>query len=219
MGASVRRGRRVAGEARELARYRVPQYWQRQLGGTLREQLVPLRELRVWRFSLYYVAVFGAYVALSVEQDAWREISSRVAAVRYVEHVSLVAAEFDVLVLVRAPDNETLRVVVLTELQSIPGVRSTRTWLVFADSPDRGHPDLNEEKLVGYAREAGVADIERFREDMTSDRYDEAIRADYEAATALGATSTPTFLINGTGIIGARSTETFRNVIDSSLDG
>lgn len=32
---------------------------------TLRSQLRPLREVRVWRFSLYYVAVFGAYVALS----------------------------------------------------------------------------------------------------------------------------------------------------------
>ena len=80
----------------------------------------------------------SAYVALSVEQNAWREISTRVASVRYVEHVSLVAAEFDVLVLVRAPDNETLRGVVLTELQAIPGVRSTRTWLVFADSPGPG---------------------------------------------------------------------------------
>lgn len=34
-------------------------------GRPLREQLRPLREMRVWRFSLYYVAVFGAYVALS----------------------------------------------------------------------------------------------------------------------------------------------------------
>lgn len=34
-------------------------------GRPLREQLVPLRQVRVWRFSLYYVAVFGAYVALS----------------------------------------------------------------------------------------------------------------------------------------------------------
>ena len=93
------------------------------------------------------------------------------------------------------------------------------TEVVFADAPDRGHPDLGEEKLAGYAREAGVADVERFREDMTSGKYDEAIRADYEAATALGATSTPTFLVNGTGIIGARSIETFRNVIDSSLNG
>ena len=29
------------------------------------EMLAPLRHVRVWRFSLYYVAVFGAYVALS----------------------------------------------------------------------------------------------------------------------------------------------------------
>jgi MFS transporter, NNP family, nitrate/nitrite transporter len=35
-------------------------------GRPVREMLLPLRELRVWRFSLYYVAVFGAYVALSV---------------------------------------------------------------------------------------------------------------------------------------------------------
>lgn len=34
-------------------------------GRPLREQLVPLREARVWRFSLYYVVVFGAYVALA----------------------------------------------------------------------------------------------------------------------------------------------------------
>ena len=29
------------------------------------EMLQPLRHIRVWRFSLYYVTVFGAYVALS----------------------------------------------------------------------------------------------------------------------------------------------------------
>ena len=34
-------------------------------GKPLREMLAPLSHLRVWRFSLYYVAVFGAYVALS----------------------------------------------------------------------------------------------------------------------------------------------------------
>jgi MFS transporter, NNP family, nitrate/nitrite transporter len=34
-------------------------------GRSVREQLVPLREVRVWRFSLYYVAVFGAYVGLA----------------------------------------------------------------------------------------------------------------------------------------------------------
>jgi NNP family nitrate/nitrite transporter-like MFS transporter len=35
-------------------------------GRPLAELLRPLRQVRVWRFSLYYVIVFGAYVALSV---------------------------------------------------------------------------------------------------------------------------------------------------------
>ena len=34
-------------------------------GKPLSQMLAPLRQVRVWRFSLYYVAVFGAYVALS----------------------------------------------------------------------------------------------------------------------------------------------------------
>jgi MFS transporter, NNP family, nitrate/nitrite transporter len=35
-------------------------------GRPVLEMLRPLREMRVWRFSLYYVVVFGAYVALSL---------------------------------------------------------------------------------------------------------------------------------------------------------
>ncbi len=34
-------------------------------GRSLKEMIRPIRELRVWRFSLYYVVVFGAYVALA----------------------------------------------------------------------------------------------------------------------------------------------------------
>ncbi len=32
---------------------------------SLKAQLAPMKQVRAWRFSLYYVAVFGAYVALS----------------------------------------------------------------------------------------------------------------------------------------------------------
>ncbi len=38
---------------------------------SVREQLEPLRDVRVWRFSLYYVLVFGAYVALSAYLPAY----------------------------------------------------------------------------------------------------------------------------------------------------
>ncbi|MDB5386721.1 MAG: narK2 [Planctomycetaceae bacterium] len=34
-------------------------------GRSMRELMTPLKEIRVWRLSLYYVVVFGAYVALS----------------------------------------------------------------------------------------------------------------------------------------------------------
>jgi DNA-binding Lrp family transcriptional regulator len=82
----------------------------------------------------------SAYVSLTIQQNSWREVSARLARVRYIEHAALLGGDYDVLALVRAPDNAALRDVVLNEVQGIPGVLSTRTWLVFeefdgADTP------------------------------------------------------------------------------------
>ena len=41
------------------------------VGRPMAELVRPLRELRVWRFGLYYVVVFGAYVALSLTLPAY----------------------------------------------------------------------------------------------------------------------------------------------------
>ena len=73
----------------------------------------------------------SAYVSLSIEQNSWRDVSARLGRLPYVEHVSMLGADFDVLVLVRAPDNAALRDLVLDRIQAIPGVQTTRTWLVF----------------------------------------------------------------------------------------
>ncbi len=73
----------------------------------------------------------SAYIALTIQQNTWREVSAELARVRYVEHVALLSGEHDVLALVRAPDNATLRDVVLDRVQGIAGVLSTRSWLVF----------------------------------------------------------------------------------------
>jgi DNA-binding Lrp family transcriptional regulator len=73
----------------------------------------------------------SAYVSLSIEQNSWRDVSSRLGRLPYVEHVSMLGADFDVLVLVRAPDNAALRDLVLDRIQAIPGVQTTRTWLLF----------------------------------------------------------------------------------------
>ncbi|KRD12216.1 MULTISPECIES: Lrp/AsnC family transcriptional regulator [unclassified Streptomyces] len=80
----------------------------------------------------------SAYVTMSIEQNAWRDISRDLRRIPYVEHVALVTGDFDVLVLVRAPDNLALRTVVLESIQAVPGVRSTRTWLVFDEVRGRG---------------------------------------------------------------------------------
>ncbi|MER6283485.1 Lrp/AsnC family transcriptional regulator [Streptomyces sviceus] len=80
----------------------------------------------------------SAYVTLTIEQNAWRDISQELRDMPYVEHVALVTGDFDVLVLVRAPDNLALRRVVLESIQAVPGVRSTRTWLVFDEVRGRG---------------------------------------------------------------------------------
>lgn len=75
----------------------------------------------------------SAYVALSVEQADWQDLRARLSRIPEVSHVALVGGDFDVLLLVRARDNRDLRRVVLEELQAIPSVRSTRTFLVFED--------------------------------------------------------------------------------------
>jgi DNA-binding Lrp family transcriptional regulator len=80
----------------------------------------------------------SAYVSLTIEQNSWPEVSAHLARLPYVEHVSRLGADFDVLVLVRAPDNAALRVVVLDRIQGITSVRSTRTWLVFDEFEGAG---------------------------------------------------------------------------------
>ena len=44
-----------------------------------------------------------------------------------------------------------------------------------AAAPERGHADLNEQTLMAFAEQAGIPDLEKFRGDMLSDRFDEAI--------------------------------------------
>ncbi|MYS86188.1 Lrp/AsnC family transcriptional regulator [Embleya scabrispora] len=79
-----------------------------------------------------------AYVTVTIEQNAWRAVCERLREVPYIEHFALVGGDYDVLALVRTPDNTALREVVLEQIQSIPNVRSTRTWLVFEEAPGRG---------------------------------------------------------------------------------
>ena len=76
----------------------------------------------------------SAYVTLSVRQNSWRDLKDRLAGIREIRHMALTGGEFDVMLLVRAADNNALRQVVLEQLQALPGVLSTRTILIFEDT-------------------------------------------------------------------------------------
>lgn len=80
----------------------------------------------------------SAYVTLSVDQAPWQELRAQLIQIPEVKHIALVGGEVDLLLLVRARDNHDLRRVVLEQLQSIPSVRSTKTWLIFEDFDPEG---------------------------------------------------------------------------------
>ncbi|MEE2567939.1 Lrp/AsnC family transcriptional regulator [Pseudarthrobacter sp. J64] len=75
----------------------------------------------------------SAYVTLKVQQHSWRELREQLKQVPEVHHIALVGGDFDVILLVRAIDNIDLRRVIFDQLQSMPGVVDTQTFLVFED--------------------------------------------------------------------------------------
>ncbi|ATW49526.1 Lrp/AsnC family transcriptional regulator [Streptomyces xantholiticus] len=76
----------------------------------------------------------SAYITLKIVQNSWRTVREQLQALPGAAHIALVSGDFDVLLLVHTPDNRTLRELVLTKLQSIPEVLSTRTLLVFEET-------------------------------------------------------------------------------------
>jgi DNA-binding Lrp family transcriptional regulator len=77
-----------------------------------------------------------AFILVSGEQRTWRELRAELGQLPGVEYVALTAGSHDFVLLVRVPDVETLRDVVLDGLQSMRGVRSTQTMFVL-DEDDR----------------------------------------------------------------------------------
>jgi DNA-binding Lrp family transcriptional regulator len=77
----------------------------------------------------------AALVLVSVVQHSWREVGEQLRRLPGVEWVALSTGAFDYVLLVRAPDVDHLRDVILDGLQSIPGVQSAQT-LVLLDELD-----------------------------------------------------------------------------------
>ncbi|MGV9798929.1 DsbA family protein [Mycobacterium sp. NPDC003449] len=90
---------------------------------------------------------------------------------------------------------------------------------VYAAAPERSKAELTETDLVEFARQAGVADIDRFTAGMTGTTFDAAINSDLAQGTGLGVPSTPAFLIDDVPMLGAQPTDEFVRAIDLALAG
>src|SRR5918996_538956 len=75
----------------------------------------------------------SAYITLKIVQNSWRTVRDQLRGMPEASHIALVSGDFDVLLLVHTEDNRSLRELVLTRIQAIPEVLSTRTLLVFEE--------------------------------------------------------------------------------------
>lgn len=75
----------------------------------------------------------AALVLVNIEQHSWRDLQQRFLRLHGLEHLAVTTGAFDFALLIRVPDVETLRDVVLEELHGIDGVRSTQTVFVLDD--------------------------------------------------------------------------------------
>jgi protein-disulfide isomerase len=83
-------------------------------------------------------------------------------------------------------------------------------------SAQDGEDGLAESALEGYAARLGLA-ADRFREALRDGRHDAALRADEGAAAMAGIEGTPSFVINGYYVSGARPLGVFERVIRYAL--
>ncbi|WP_030857995.1 DsbA family protein [Streptomyces sp. NRRL F-2747] len=72
---------------------------------------------------------------------------------------------------------------------------------------------FGQARLLELAREAGVPDLDRFRQDMDGEGAAAALRKDQEEGYRIGVTSTPSFLVNGRPIAGAQPLDAFAAAI------
>lgn len=88
---------------------------------------------------------------------------------------------------------------------------------VFAIAPERGHAALPRERLLQIAKDAGVPDISQFEADLDSKELEQAVIEDAQEAASIGATGTPTFLVNESPLVGAQPLATFEKAIEEAL--
>ncbi|MFJ8888658.1 DsbA family protein [Streptomyces sp. NPDC102402] len=96
--------------------------------------------------------------------------------------------------------------------------RQDRFWAFHRAAYAEGAKDrgFGAERLRALARQAGVKDLDRFARDTASAAATAAVTEDREQAYRIGATSTPSFLINGRPLAGAQPMAVFTQAIEAA---
>ncbi|QKT06584.1 thioredoxin domain-containing protein [Gordonia sp. X0973] len=88
---------------------------------------------------------------------------------------------------------------------------------VYAEAPEKGHPDLPREKLVHFATVAGVPDMARFQRDLDDESLVTEVQAATVRAQQLTVASVPFFVAGRSALAGAQPIGTFREYLDDAI--
>lgn len=89
---------------------------------------------------------------------------------------------------------------------------------LYAASKDiEGHPEFDIEDFMKFAKKAGVADLDKFRQQATDDTYTEVVETATSYASQIGITGTPAFVVGDQFVGGAQPPEAFEQIIQEQL--
>lgn len=77
-------------------------------------------------------------------------------------------------------------------------------------------PAMDDAYLSSVAADLGL-DVAKFDADRASDEVQALVEADAQEAAGIGVRSTPTFLINGSAVMGSQPLDAYRQVIEAEL--
>lgn len=80
----------------------------------------------------------------------------------------------------------------------------------------RKSPELDRNSLIKYAKEVGL-DVKTFTDSLDKMKHSAVIERDKKLARDLDLYNTPTFFINGRKVIGNRSYEYLKKIIEEEL--
>ncbi|UYQ77733.1 DsbA family protein [Glutamicibacter sp. JL.03c] len=89
---------------------------------------------------------------------------------------------------------------------------------VYQSAPARSHPDLPREKLVEFAQQADVDDLEKFTADLSDDSLRAEVQQSTTEAQELGVSSVPFFVAGNTALSGAQPSEVFTDFLHNAVD-